>query len=86
MLQSAKNANYDSVFILEPPLFYKKDSVRQSSLERAEKLHTLLIETYEKLGYKPILVPLFKRNSTDEEVEARANFICQKIGEITKKS
>ena len=64
---------YTKVFFLEQLPFYKKDTHRKEDKETATKIHNLIYETYKKLGYEIINVPI-----TDSP-EKRIEFIIKKI-------
>ncbi len=49
---------YDKVFILERIKGENFDGIRRESDKDSEELHKLILETYEKLGYKPVFIPL----------------------------
>lgn len=74
----ARKFRYSKVFILDFLNFYEKDTLRQESKEEQQKIHEIIIKTYEELEYKPIIVPFM---STSE----RVRFILSKINNSEKK-
>lgn len=49
---------YDGIFILPPwKEIYSRDNERLETFEQAEDLHLHLLETYQRFGYKPKIVP-----------------------------
>lgn len=68
VIEYAKEFRCAGIFILEPLNFYEKDDFRQENREEQERIHNLIIKTYEELGYKPIIVPFMG-------VEKRVSFI-----------
>jgi len=72
MLNVIKNKkHYELVFFLDfAP--YQKDEIRKETKEQAEKIHRLIYQAYENLGYKIIKVPLM---SVEKRVEFIKTFI-----------
>jgi predicted ATPase len=72
MINQIKKLKYGKVFILDR-LKLKNDGTRiEKDDEEAEKIHNKIIETYERLGYEVIKVPIM-------EVERRTSFILKNI-------
>ncbi len=72
LIKFAKKARYSGVFILDILPNYDIDELRTETTEEREKIHNTIVETYEKLGYKPVIVPVLS-------VEERVKFIKEKI-------
>lgn len=64
---------HHQVFLTPPwPEIYHRDSERQQDLGRGVAEYHRLIETFERLGYDPVLLPKL-------DVEARADFILDAL-------
>jgi predicted ATPase len=61
LLDAAKAAKYDGIFIVEQLDSYEKTDMRREGRELANALHRRAHEVYESLGYKPISVPVMPR-------------------------
>jgi len=73
LLEESKKSkrHYKKVFFLEP-VPYKKDNVRKEPQKIAKKIHKLIFQTYKRLGYEIVRVPLMS-------VLERAKFIERAI-------
>jgi len=69
-----ENTDYDLVFFLDF-VPYVNDEIRKEDEKEAKKAHNLIYNSYKKLGYKIIRVPLMS-------VQERVNFIKSKIKEV----
>ncbi|MAU27273.1 MAG: ATPase [Muricauda sp.] len=69
--EACRKNQYDSVLILPPwKEIYVSDNERLESYDEAEKLHEQLLDTYQRFGYEPILVP-------KTSVQERLHFIIE---------
>lgn len=68
----AKTFLYDGVFLLDLLEEYCIDKFRTESPEEQIRIHRLIRETYEELGYKPMIVPCLS-------VEERTNWILERL-------
>jgi predicted ATPase len=57
LMDAAKEAGYEKVFILEPLETYENTKVRREDEETAKKLHTELEKVYRELGYEVVKIP-----------------------------
>lgn len=71
LVEYAKNFKYSGIFILDFLGSYVQDTLRQESREEQEKIHEMIIKTYQELGYKLVFVPFMP-------VEERVRFIKEK--------
>lgn len=72
ILDYAGNKLYKGIFILEPLGFYEQNEFRQISGEKQEEIQKFIIDSYEKMGYEPVVVPF-------ASVDERIRFILSKI-------
>jgi len=56
--QAFETNRYDKVFLLETLPGYQTDEIRKEPLEMVQQLRILHQETYQELGYHPILIPV----------------------------
>lgn len=71
------------VFFLDiiPSHLYEQDDVRIEPWEDVQGTHAELRRTYEKAGYELIFVPRFQRDSENNAILQRINFVCNTIRE-----
>jgi len=74
----AKKFRYSEVFILDFLNFYENDALRQENDNEQKRIHRLIISTYKKLGYNPIIVPFMS-------ISERVDFILSKIKILMEK-
>jgi predicted ATPase len=71
--EACKKTPYDYVFLLRPwKAIYTQDNERYETFEQASKIHSFLVDSYTKFGYKLIHVPF-------DTAENRVNFILNCI-------
>jgi len=68
LLQEAKKAKYDLVFLVENLGCTNKTAVRAENHEEAVKLGSKLEEVYRMLGYEPIRIPAVPLNERLEKI------------------
>ncbi len=68
----ARKFRCSKIFILDFLNFYEKDALRQENNKEQKKIHELIIAMYQKLDYKPIIVPFMS-------ILERVNFVLSKI-------
>lgn len=55
---ACKEMRYDAVILLPPwKAIYRSDGERFESFQEAEEIHEHLLNTYQRFGYKPVLIP-----------------------------
>lgn len=57
LLEAARNANYETIFLLDPLKNYKQTEIRHEDKEKALRIHNEIRKAYEELGYKTIRIP-----------------------------
>ncbi|MEJ2267457.1 MAG: ATP-binding protein [Nanoarchaeota archaeon] len=68
----ANRFSFAKIFILDFLNFYETDELRMESKREQEIIQNEIIKMYQKLNYKPIIVPF-------DSLENRVNFILNKI-------
>ncbi len=58
MLEESRRRVYSEVYILEPLPFFETQTQRTENIEFARKAFKTHVDVYEKLGYKPVIVPV----------------------------
>lgn len=62
---------YDNIFILER-IDFQDDAVRSEDEQEAQEIHSLIVDSYEMLGYSPVHIPV---KPVDERVDMILNNI-----------
>ncbi|MBD3272753.1 AAA family ATPase [Candidatus Dependentiae bacterium] len=68
----AEKNRYDKIFLLDFLENYSTSFVRKESKEKALEIQNVLLSTYKKFGYKPIIVP-------NQNIIKRVDFILKEI-------
>lgn len=71
LIEATKKCNYRKIFLLDA-VPYEQDYARTETEEQRKRLHTLLEDSYKKLGFTIVNVPILP-------IEERAKFILNNL-------
>ncbi|WP_136465380.1 AAA family ATPase [Flagellimonas onchidii] len=75
-ISTCENHRYDMIFIAPPwKEIYVSDNERLETFEEAQSIHDVLMHTYTRFGYDPILIP-------KKTVPERVSFVLETINQI----